>query len=171
MAIENKWTSDKLKSVTSGLIQSKKLAILECLDKHCHDVSDVNETINLLYNEIFPKMKSRVKDKTNSSDRSTTAAESMNQEDGADDKENNEDLDYSTSSDEGGDDDHTANEKAILSDREIINWLCDWATTTKRTGQHRIFYVVFLIKKRQIEYMNRYKDAKEELKNVKQFIF
>jgi len=46
-----------------------------------------------------------------------------------------------------------------LSDKEIIFLLCDWAVTTKRCGLHRIFYVVFLLRKRQIDWIEQFKNA------------
>ena len=67
--------------------------------------------------------------------------------------------------DEDDDDDETEVRKP-LTDREIIHLLCDWATTTKRCGIHRLFYVVFLIKKRQIDLIAQFREANEVIANV-----
>ena len=57
LAIENKWTTDKLKQASIGIFQTKILAILDILDKHCYDLTDINDTIEALYAKIFPKIK------------------------------------------------------------------------------------------------------------------
>ncbi len=49
--------------------------------------------------------------------------------------------------------------KRPLSEKEIIYLLCDWAITTKRCGWHRIFYAVFLIRKRQIDWITQFKQT------------
>lgn len=59
--------------------------------------------------------------------------------------------------------------KRPLSDREIIFLLCDWAITTRRSGLHRIFYAVFLIKKRQIDLITQVKEANRQIRNVINF--
>jgi mediator of RNA polymerase II transcription subunit 12 len=38
-----------------------------------------------------------------------------------------------------------------MSEKSIVHLLCEWAITTKRTGLHRAFYVVLLLRKRQKE--------------------
>jgi hypothetical protein len=171
IAIENKWTCDKLKQAPISLTQSKILTILECLDKYCYDLSDINETINTLYNEIFPKLKT-------TGDKSSSKAGSQA------DKSNGSQMSGNINGDggEGGDklddeadrangmwdyEDEENDVNKPLSDQEIIHLLCEWSTTTKRTGLHRIFYAVFLIKKRQIDYINRFKEEKQFIKNVR----
>ena len=41
-----------------------------------------------------------------------------------------------------------------MNDQSIIHLLCEWAITTKRSGFHRAFYVVYLLRKRQKELAN-----------------
>jgi hypothetical protein len=170
IAIENKWTCDKLKQASISLTQSKILTILERLDKHCYDLSDINETINILYNEIFPKLKPLTSRNSRASNQASSdktdgnqGSSNMNGDSGENDKLDDE-TDRANGMWDSEDEENEVNKP--LSDREIIHLLCEWSTTTKRTGAHRIFYAVFLIKKRQIEYINRFKEEKQLIKNV-----
>ena len=152
MAVENKWTSDKLKQASISIMQSKILAILDILDKNCYDLTDVNEAIEILYAKIFPKLKLN-----NKKEAKKEPAETNGKEENLDSSINDEEDES-----ENGDED----EKEInrpLTDKEIIHVLCDWATTTKRCGLHRIFYVVFLIKKRQIDLITQFREANEAI--------
>ena len=194
IAVENKWTCDKLKNATISLLQVKILAIIECLDKHCYDLLDINETIVVLYNEIFPKLKSNKKRTTSvletakgsgqataasskltsqgSFDKSQSSSQPSNGGDAENEKADEESERAHLNGDDDSADENDANK--TLSDKEIIHLLCDWATTSKRSGMHRIFYAVFLIKKRQIEYLTRFKEARQETKSVSEkliFIF
>jgi hypothetical protein len=164
------------------------------LDKNCYETikTDINETIEILYSEIFPKLKmfknfefnnsvsckktkntkssnlSRHTSDVNTSSMnadSSVKLESGQLEDGEHHSaQNGENANYT-------DDDENENElNKSLTDREIIHMLIDWSTTSKRTGLHRIFYAVFLIKKRQIEYLSQFRKAKESIKNVRIFL-
>lgn len=146
IAVETKWTTDKLKQASIGIMQTKILAILDILDKYCYDLSDVNETIEILYSQIFPKLDLVKTNKPKSSE------EDKND---LDDEDSNEDAE-----------DETNEMNKPLSDKDIINLLCDWATTTRRCGLHRIFYAVFLIKKRQIDLIQQIKEFNKIIKNV-----
>lgn len=42
-----------------------------------------------------------------------------------------------------------ANEQVRIDEQRIINLLCEWATTTKRSGMQRIYIVVMLLRKKQ----------------------
>jgi hypothetical protein len=152
MAVENKWTSDKLKQASISIMQSKILAILDILDKNCYDLSDVNEAIEILYAKIFPKLKLNSKREAKKEPAETNGKE--------------ENLNSSVNDEEEESEDGDEDEKEInrpLTDKEIIHVLCDWATTTKRCGLHRIFYVVFLIKKRQIDLITQFREANEAI--------
>jgi mediator of RNA polymerase II transcription subunit 12 len=152
-AVENKWTTTKLKLASIGIMQTKTLSLLDILDKHCYDLNDVSDTIETLYNKIFPKIDLHINQKYDIYKKSIS-------------NKNNIDL---------TDEDISKNlqdQKEInspLTDREIIYLLCDWATTTKRCGLHRIYYIVFLIKKRQIDIINQFKEANDNIKNVSIF--
>lgn len=42
-----------------------------------------------------------------------------------------------------------ATDQVRIDDQRIINLLCEWAITTKRSGKHRIYIVVLLLRKKQ----------------------
>ena len=44
IAVENKWSTDKLKLASVGIMQTKILAVLDALDKHCggQELTDAN---------------------------------------------------------------------------------------------------------------------------------
>ncbi|CAF0769772.1 unnamed protein product, partial [Brachionus calyciflorus] len=146
--IETKWATDKLKVAAIGIVQTKILAILDVLDKHCYDLSDVNETIEILYSQIFRKIDlngQKPKKLENFLDIDCVLENEQESDEYLEEGEENE-----------------ANRP--LPDKDIINLLCDWATTSKRCGLHRIFYAVFLIKKRQIELIQQVKEFNKMIK-------
>lgn len=146
--IETKWTTDRLKPASIGIIQTKILDILETLDKNCYDISDINETIETLYSLIFSPIS--LKRKKNKKLENFYDLDCVIDEQDKD--EDNEDNQIKLDSDKS------------LSDKEIIHLLCDWATTTQRSGIHRIFYAVFLIKKRQIELVKQVRELNKSVK-------
>jgi hypothetical protein len=155
LSVENKWTTTKLKLASIGIMQTKTLALLDILDKHCYDLNDVNDTIETLYSKIFPKIDFNNQKKYEFYKKLIS--------------------DNKTNIDLAGDDSSKNHEEqkeinSPLTDREIIYLLCDWATTTKRCGLHRIYYIVFLIKKRQIDMINQFKETNEAIKNVCNFL-
>jgi len=153
LAIENNWCIDKLKQPIIGQNHIKVLEILDVLDKHCYDLADVGETVDKLYKKIFPPItifmsRAQVKEAADLVVENSKAAEA-----GKNGKKASEEDVAETESDPV-----CENAKA-LSDKEIIFLLCDWAVTTKRCGLHRIFYVVFLLRKRQIDWIEQFKNA------------
>lgn len=145
--IETKWTTDRLKPASIGIVQTKILDILETLDKNCYDISDINETIGTLYSLIFsPISLKRKKNKK---------LENFYDLDCVIDEQDEEDE---------NEDNLSKSETKTLSDKEIIHLLCDWATTTQRSGIHRVFYAVFLIKKRQIELVKQVRELNKSVK-------
>lgn len=189
IAVENKWTTDKLRQASIGIFQTKILAILDILDKHCYGLTDVNDTIELLYSKIFSKIKLHGNKSSANAGQSKGAAKKENankdeavtsSSDASGGNKANEsaadgssggggDTSESTEASDEGDEEEDDDESEIkkpLTDREVIHLLCDWATTTKRCGVHRLFYVVFLIKRRQIDLIAQFKDANEAIANV-----
>lgn len=139
----------------------KILAVLEILDKVCFELCDVNEVIDQLYTQIFPKLNLAAFKKPN--DVSSAAAASSNS---ADKSESDGNCENTSSFLDEGDLDAGDEMKRPLSDRDIIYLLCDWATTTRRSGLHRIFYAVFLIKKRQIDLITQVLEANKQIRQV-----
>jgi hypothetical protein len=184
IAVEKKWATDKLRQASIAIFQTKILAILDILDKHCYGLTDINETIEILYAKIFPKIKLGNNGSSNSgASKKSKEANAVNKEETGS-KEASADSDKKTNAKENStesestnfmdmddveDDDEDDEENEIkrpLTDREIIHLLCDWATTTKRCGIQRIYYVVFLIKKRQIDLVTQFREANEAIENV-----
>jgi len=128
----------------------KVLEILDVLDKHCNDLSDVNETIEKLYKRIFPKIKVFIGNETHVTE--SSLADLLQDKNGKGASKTDDEP-------ETGQSDPLYTNMKELSDKEIIFLLCDWAVTTKRCGLHRIFYVVFLIRKRQIDWVTLFKSA------------
>ncbi len=167
IAVENKWTTDKLKQPVVGIVHTKILTILDILDKHCYDLSDVNETIDTLYSQIFPKIKLYLLNKqfepnkpsdlsdliNNSTNSSSTQSDTLP-------TSNNNEANTSNPSSSSA---TYNNMNKPLSEKEIIFLLCDWATTTKRCGLHRLFYVVFLIRKRQLDWITQFKEVSSKM--------
>ena len=195
IAVENKWGIDKLKQSSIGLTHVKILAILDILDKHCYDLADVNETIETLYRQIFPKIRIFLKrndspkqqddlndlilsaeNTANLSASSGNASSTANPAGGLTSSNNlngaNENAKSANCKDDANSSINAENtsdsNSSALSDKEIVFLLCDWAITTKRCGLHRIFYVVFLIRKRQLDWITQFKEAK---KNVSKFSY
>ena len=197
LAVENKWATDKLKQASIGIFQTKILAILDILDKHCYDLTDINDSIELLYAKIFPKIKlsnnknsksngipngdikkenQTGKEGASANESSTSNNDTSNLQNGNDkehlDNEGNSSECNDVEDDDEDEDDDETEIKKPLTDREIIHLLCDWATTTKRCGIHRLFYVVFLIKKRQIDLISQFREANEDIADVRfRYIF
>lgn len=170
IAIESKWSTDKLKPASIGIIQTKILAILDILDKHCYDLTYINDTIETLYVQIFPKLNLLNAD---NSKREASAVVQNGNHNHMDDESSSivdndgqlHDGDADNDYEDAGDLDQIDNElNRPLSDKEIIYLLIDWATTTRRCGLHRIFYAVFLIKKRQIDLITQAREANRQLK-------
>lgn len=176
VAVENKWTTDKLKQPVVGIVHTKILAILDILDKHCYDLSDVNDTIETLYSQIFPKIKlyllnkqfepnkpSDLNDIINNCTNSTSPAQSDSGLPST--AANSGQSSESSASNAGSSAATNSDTNKPLSEKEIIFLLCDWATTTKRCGLHRLYYVVFLIRKRQLDWINQFKEVSSKMVN------
>lgn len=168
MAIENRWATDKLRPASIAIVQMKIIAVLETLDKMCYDLCDVNETVDSLYEQIFPKLNlvpsKKKKVDTVVDNKENEASTSVSDKQNGEEQSGNEED--SAPGDDSNPDEIDDEIKRPLSDREIIFLLCDWATTTRRSGLHRIFYVVFLIKKRQIDLITQVKEANKQIRNV-----
>jgi len=171
IAIENKWTTDKLKQPAVGIVHTKILGILDILDKHCYELSDVNETIDTLYTQIFPKIK-LYNNSSNNNNKQFDGASMPTKPSDLHDLINNNNNNNNSNNNSNQSDETTnvppiyANNNDMnkpLSEKEIIFLLCDWATTTKRCGLHRLFYVVFLIRKRQLDWINQFKEISSKM--------
>lgn len=162
LAVENSWCIDKLKQPSIGTNHMKVLEILDVLDKHCNDLSDVNETIEKLYKRIFPKIKVFIGNETHVTE--SSLADLLQDKNGKGASKTDDEP-------ETGQSDPLYTNMKELSDKEIIFLLCDWAVTTKRCGLHRIFYVVFLIRKRQIDWVTLFKSALKSVSLKKVCVF
>ena len=177
LAIENKWCTDRLKQTHNSIMQTKILRLLDILDKHCYVISDINDSLDNLYKQIFAPIdlvkndgasKQSATKKTNGEGEAAAAAGSKSdscgqsstssdssEQDGSGGKKRQTSAIYSRSL--LSDDELELNKP--MGDKDVVHLLCDWATTTKRYGLHRIFYAVFLIKKRQLDWIEHLKEA------------
>ncbi len=175
IAVENKWATDKLRQASIGSMQIKILAILDVLDKYCYDIVDVNDTIDAIYKQIFPqldsflnkKKKRKLTTRENVLNEGNLKADSM-EIDSENELDNLEQFTYDTEDEEDEtdmeNDDNEEDPNKPLSDRDIIHILCDWAITVKRSGVHRIYYAVFLIKKRHIDLIKHHTETCQMIK-------
>ena len=79
--MEKKWATDKLRQASIAIFQTKILAILDILDKHCYGLTDINETIEILYAKIFYKIKLGAGSNSNAGSRKAREANMTNKED------------------------------------------------------------------------------------------
>lgn len=62
---ESRWRTDKWQNL-SGNVTTKILSTLDCLDNHCFDKIDSNNSLDLLYNKIFPTINTSTKSDSSS---------------------------------------------------------------------------------------------------------
>lgn len=173
---DSKWSCDsssKLENSKGGLV-NRLLTVMDLLDKHNFDKIDSNNSIDILYHKIFPSAES-----SNSIVKTANAQNSQPQPDVANNLAINSGiLDLSSTSasfiqpptDHGKKNKHqsqqisgtshhqrgpdSTNDQTLSNqnyEEHVIKLLCEWATTTQRTGEHRALVVARLLEKCQIE--------------------
>jgi mediator of RNA polymerase II transcription subunit 12 len=127
---EMHWSCDRWQQ-TAGTIVNKLLNVLDSLDRHCFDKVDSANSIETLYSKIFTSFNLM----TNTSN-TNTGINSAN----------------SNANNSSTSDTTPRNVVDVLAEDEpIVRLLCEWAVTTKRTGEHRALVVAKLLEKRQTE--------------------
>ena len=116
------WSCDRWQK-SSGNTVTKLLDVLDYLDRHCFDKIDSNNFLDALYGKIFSTFNGNTVLSNNNSGSNS----------------NNNDL-LSKNINE-----------IVAQDEPIVKLLCEWAVTTKRTGEHRALVVAKLLEKRQNE--------------------
>jgi len=126
---EMHWSCDRWQQ-TAGTIVNKLLNVLDSLDRHCFDKVDSTNSIDTLYAKIFTSFNGITNTVNSSNDKNFS----------------NNNANTSASEPIG------RNLADVLAEDEpIVRLLCEWAVTTKRTGEHRALVVAKLLEKRQTE--------------------
>ena len=127
---EMHWFCDRWQQ-TSGSTVTKLLSVLDSLDRQCFDKLDSSNSVDTLYSKIFSNLNSNTNNNNNNNSNKETNKDSK-------------DTDNSENS--------SPNATEILAEDEpVVRLLCEWAVTTKRTGEHRALVVAKLLEKRQSE--------------------
>ncbi|XP_054168464.1 mediator of RNA polymerase II transcription subunit 12-like protein isoform X2 [Oppia nitens] len=126
---EMRWFCDRWQQ-TAGTTVNKLLTVLDSLDRHCFDKLDANNSMDTLFSKIFTPFNN-----SNATNAPITG---------------NSPTNNATTTSETT----TRNVTEVLAeDESIVKLLCEWAVTTKRTGEHRALVVAKLLEKRQTELM------------------
>ncbi|KAH8042864.1 hypothetical protein HPB51_026129 [Rhipicephalus microplus] len=132
-AAEMHWSCDKWQQMAAGTTITRVLGVLDALDRHSFDRVDATNSLDTLYSKVFAK----------SGDQPPPAASTPGASPG-----------HGVGS-VGAPGVHTP-----LQDEPIVRLLCEWAVTTKRSGEHRALVVARLLEKRQNELnIEKYNDA------------
>lgn len=125
---EKKWFTEIFESVKSpksvGNVVNRLLSILEYLDKHLFEKVSSSNCVDSLYNKIFPSSTLSSNDhqaNTQSSDTDAPSGQSKS--------------------------------SSLLTEEDVITvrLLCEWAVTTKRSGEYRARVVARILERRQSE--------------------
>lgn len=122
------WSCDRWQK-SSGNTVTKLLDVLDYLDKHCFDKIDSNNFLDALYGKIFSTFNGNTVLSNNNSGSNCNHSGSNS---------NNDSLCKNMN-------------EIVAQDEPIVKLLCEWAVTTKRTGEHRALVVAKLLEKRQNE--------------------
>lgn len=125
---ESRWCIDKWQTA-AGNASLKILTVLDALDGHCFDRMDTNNSLDTLYQKIFPPLQLQKE------------AASGGTSGSANNKEANKSLDYNADQDES-----------------IVKILCEWAVSWQRWGEHRAMAVAWLLDKRQNDVFTTYEN-------------
>ncbi|XP_058826167.1 mediator of RNA polymerase II transcription subunit 12 isoform X2 [Topomyia yanbarensis] len=127
---ESRWCVDKWQTVT-GNASLKILAVLDALDGHCFDRMDSNNSLDTLYQKIFPPLQLQKEAPTaNGTNGGPEAKDASNK--------------------------HP--EYFAEQDASIVNILCEWTVSWQRWGEHRAMAVAWLLDKRQNEVFTTYEN-------------
>lgn len=145
VAVENKWCSDRSQQTAPGLVINRLLNTLDTLDRFAFEKVDSSNSIDTLYASIF---RSNYSSSVQLSSTSSPTSSSQT-------AYNNIKSDISS-----------RNLKDIIAEDEpVIKLLCEWAVTTKRTGEHRALVVAKLLEKRQSELLSERENEKGDDNN------
>ncbi|XP_053693573.1 mediator of RNA polymerase II transcription subunit 12 [Sabethes cyaneus] len=137
---ESRWCVDKWQTAT-GNASLKILAVLDALDGHCFDRMDSNNSLDTLYQKIFPPLQLQ---KEPASAGAAGAGPAPEGKDGT-----GRLLDYNADQ-----------------DGSIVKILCEWAVSWQRWGEHRAMAVAWLLDKRQSEVLNTYENENGNNNNL-----
>lgn len=148
VAVENKWCSDRSQQTAPGLIINRLLNTLDTLDRFAFEKVDSNYSIDTLYAAIF-------KSDHPSSSSAQISLTSPPPTSSSQTAYNNIKSDISSRN----------LKETIAEDEPVIKLLCEWAVTTKRTGEHRALVVAKLLEKRQNELLTERENKKGDDKD------
>lgn len=170
---DSKWSCDsscRADNFKGGLV-NRLLTVLEILDKHNFDKIDSSNSIDILYQKIFHSSGNDSACKTNNLNPNPPPSETS-----VNSGNSSSILDLSASSQMYGlpsnveqskksrhlhsnsmntsslESDIKESSATSSYDEHILKLLCEWATTTQRTGEHRALVVARLFEKRQSEF-------------------
>ena len=127
---EMHWFCDRWQQ-TPGNTVNKLLSVLDSLDRQCFDKLDSNNSIDTLYSKIFSPINSNIITNNNNSNDKNQKNDNTNDPTNESTPQTPADI--------------------LAEDEPIVRLLCEWAVTTKRTGEHRALVVAKLLEKRQTE--------------------
>ncbi|KAL3207531.1 hypothetical protein MRX96_010016 [Rhipicephalus microplus] len=141
-AAEMHWSCDKWQQMAAGTTITRVLGVLDALDRHSFDRVDATNSLDTLYSKVFAK----------SGDQPQPAASTPGASPG-----------HGVGSGGSGSNAEVLGPQVStppLQDEPIVRLLCEWAVTTKRSGEHRALVVARLLEKRQNELnIEKYNDA------------
>lgn len=149
---DSKWSCDRSSRAenSKGSLVNRLLTVMDILDKHNFDKIDAINSIDILYSKIFPSI-----DNNNSKQPTPDTSNTLS----ASNSSGVLDL-SSTSANFSQTTDHQSKKSKQLDqqtpvqnfcEEHVIKFLCEWATTTQRTGEHRALVVARLLEKRQAD--------------------
>ncbi|XP_077555179.1 mediator of RNA polymerase II transcription subunit 12-like protein isoform X10 [Haemaphysalis longicornis] len=148
-AAELHWSCDKWQQMAAGTTITRVLGVLDALDRHSFDRVDTTNSLDTLYTKVFAKGSDQVPPGV-----PATSASPTNGTGGG------------GGAAAGGDGGAAGGPGSQLAaapppqDEPIVRLLCEWAVTTKRSGEHRALVVARLLEKRQNELsIEKYNDA------------
>ncbi|XP_075535912.1 mediator of RNA polymerase II transcription subunit 12-like protein isoform X4 [Dermacentor variabilis] len=141
-AAEMHWSCDKWQQMAAGTTITRVLGVLDALDRHSFDRVDATNSLDTLYSKVFAK----------SGDPPQPVASAPGASPG-----------HGVGAGGGGSNAEGAGPQLSTpppQDEPIVRLLCEWAVTTKRSGEHRALVVARLLEKRQNELnIEKYNDA------------
>lgn len=171
---DSKWSCDRFSRADNprGSLVNRLLTVMDILDKNNFDEIDSSNSIDILYSKIFPSMDNITNNKTVNApnDQSTSDASNIlsmnsgildlssrsgnfNQTSTADHSKKSKHLHQQNPSVTNSWPDPNLDQASvqIKFEEHVVKFLCEWATTTQRTGEHRALVVARLLEKRQSE--------------------
>lgn len=171
---DSKWSCDRSSRTDNpkGSLVNRLLTVMDILDKHNFDKIDSVNSIDILYSKIFPSIdnSNNIKSVNAPNNQSTpdvsnilsmnsgildlsSSSGNFNQTPTADHSKRSKHLHQQNPSSSHNWQDSNSDPALvqIMSEEHVVKFLCEWATTTQRTGEHRALVVARLLEKRQSE--------------------